>query len=643
MAMIERVKQYNVYVLLVLILIIGSWLRFHNLGEISFSNDELSALTRTRFDSFHELVEKGIKVDGHPVLVQVMMWLTTRLFNDNVFTIRFPFAISGIISIFLIFLLAKRWFGSATALFSAAALATLQFPVLYSQTARPYTIGLMFTLAAAYFWTRLLFDEKKSRWNDVAYILSASACMYTHYFSLMMAGIIGISGLFFLKKNNFVHYLICNLIVLFLFIPHISIFKAQFAYEGIGSWLDPPKSDFLIRFIEYGFNNSNLVLFLFISVFFLSVIFFMRKSEWKKFHSLAILWYIVPFMIGYYYSVTKAPVLQFSTLIFSFPFILIFAFSFIRIEWLSEKLVALLVFILLALGTYSTIAQRKYYQKNHFGVFKELAEKAKEWELKFGKENTITTLSLVNPEYINYYFRKLNYQPSVALYTDDERGNYGNYSQMIDTCRSEYFIYGWTNAPHFYETLELIQEKFPEVAERDTFFNSEITLFKRGKSQAIDKIITTADFEANNWDNEAEKRNKDIAHSGSYSQKMDDKTEYSLTYKSPASALNLKPGEMLKAEVWFQSSDSIGDAALVVAFMDEGETVAWNGMQLKYFYNERNKWKRAVLWAPVPDVPYNEVSVYAWNINKKTFYIDDFKVTVTERNSLYREVPKELP
>src|SRR5258706_14065407 len=95
-------KNYH-YILLLLILIIGSWLRFHNLAETSFSNDELSALTRARYNGFHELVEKGIKTDGHPALVETMAWFIIHQFNDNVFTVRFLFALSGIVSIFLIY------------------------------------------------------------------------------------------------------------------------------------------------------------------------------------------------------------------------------------------------------------------------------------------------------------------------------------------------------------------------------------------------------------------------------------------------------------------------------------------------------------------------------------------------------------
>jgi hypothetical protein len=655
----NRLSKNYEYVLLLLILIVGSWLRFHNLSVTSFSNDELSALTRARYDSFHELIEQGIKTDGHPALVETMMWFVIHHFNDNVFTVRFLFALSGIVSILFIFLLAKRWFGSATALLSAAALATLQFPLLYSQLARPYSIGLMFTLAMAYFWTELLWphppttSSKEMGRTAAAYILCAVACMYTHYFSLLMAAIIGVSGLFFLNKENFKRSLVSNFIVVLLFIPHLSITRFQFAYGGLG-WLSVPKSNFLSLFISYGFNDSKLIFYLFIGILLMSVIArrndeaiprsglrgwgllrFARNDKWKKFHSLSVLWYLIPFVVGYYYSTLKAPILQYSVLLFSFPFILIFIFSFIKDEWINKTFLTLFTLIILATGTYSTVIENKYYTAHHFGVFKELAQKDVEWNNKLGKENITTSFTLSNPEYLNYYFRKQNAQPNQFFYTDDERNNFGRLSQLLDSTKTEYFAYGWTNWDHQYETVELIQERFPIVAENDTFFNSQITLFKKGDNANIERIIAENDFEKDNWDKETEKQSKDFYHSGLSSQKMDAQTEYSSTFKSTTEKLNLQPDEMLKAEVWFNAPDSVGDATLVITFSKNGETILWQGMPLKYFYNEKNKWPRAILCSPVVNEPNSELAVYIWNKDKKTFYVDDFKITVAKKNPIY--------
>ncbi len=628
-------KKNSEYFLLFIILIVGSWVRFHNLGDISYSNDELSALTRARVETFHDLVEKGIKVDGHPALVQTMIWFTIHHFSDSPFTVRFPFAVAGIISIFLLFLLAKKWFGMATGLLSAAAIATLQFPVLYSQVARPYAIGLMFSLALAYFWTRLVFDEKKKSYVIIAYILASAGCIYTHYFSFMLAGITGISGLFFLKKKNIVPYVIYNCIPLLLFIPSISIFRQQFGYEGIGGWLPPPDGKFLERFIFYIFNESWLVTIVLILTLILSAIFNFRKSGWTKFHSLSLIWFFVPFLIGYVYSIIKAPVLQYSTLLFSFPFLIIFVFSFINEEWSTKKILMISVFIMLAMGTYSTVFENKYFKTNHFGVFKELAEKTKQWDEKYGNNNIIKLFSLSNPEYINYYFRRLEHDPHISIYTDDEQTKYGVLNSLLDTSTAEYFAYAWTNAVHFYETPALIQEKYPVIAERDTFFNSEITLFKKGTASNDDVSISESDLESNSWGYETDRQNDEVAHSGLYSQKMDEKMEYSISYSTEITNLHLSKQELIKAEVWFYFTDTIKDATLVISFLKKGEMYSYKYTFLRNFESGKNKWQKAILFSELPDEEC-EMRIYVWNPKGETFYIDDFSVKRIQRSNLYR-------
>src|SRR5436190_5899530 len=192
MALIERIKKYPEETVLVFILFIGAILRFHHLGFTSLSNDELSAIMRAHQNSFSELIQNGVMTDFHPAGVEIFQFYWIKLFGDGVFIVRFPFVIAGILSILLLYLLAVRWFNKTSALFAASALCFLQFPLLYSQLARPYAFGLLFALASAYFWTLILFpepnetiDRKKNLLLHIGFIFSMSACMHTHYFAFM--------------------------------------------------------------------------------------------------------------------------------------------------------------------------------------------------------------------------------------------------------------------------------------------------------------------------------------------------------------------------------------------------------------------------------------------------------------------------
>ena len=82
--------------ILLLILIVASALRIYNIFSIPFSHDEFSALSRLNFNSFSELIAKGVKIDGHPALVQVFLyyWMGSKVAfpgNRNPFCIAYLF------------------------------------------------------------------------------------------------------------------------------------------------------------------------------------------------------------------------------------------------------------------------------------------------------------------------------------------------------------------------------------------------------------------------------------------------------------------------------------------------------------------------------------------------------------------------
>ena len=631
-------KNYD-YILLVIILITALVMRFHLLGEISFSNDELSALTRARFETFPELVEKGIKTDGHPVLVQTMIWYTIHHFNDDVFTVRFMFALAGVLSVLFLFLLGRSWFGKATGLLAAAAMATLLFPLLYSQTARPYIIGLTFSLAMANCWTKLLFDNRNRTLVSIGYVLSAAGCIHSHYFSFLLAGIIGITGMFYMRKDNYMNYIICNILVILLFIPSLSIFKQQIGYGGIGSWLPPPDGNFFTRFLFYVFNESWIITVLFLGILITGLVLFLKQSDpkairWKKYQSFSLLWFLLSFATGFLYSILVSPVIQFSTMLFSLPFLLLFIFSFINEAWISRTIVITLTLAVLTAGAYSTVSEKKYYTTNHFGVFKELAEKIKAWDLKYGKAKVKKIVSLSNPAYIDYYFKRLDHDPAIDIYTDDEREEFGKMSALLDTSDADYVAYGWTNAMHFYETISLITEKFPSVVERDTFFNSEITLFGKGIAKNQVRIISSTGFESDNWKNEAERKTNEASHLGTFSEKMEH-DEFGVGYKTTSAELKISSNEILKTEAWFYTDDTLRDAALVMAFTKGGDVILYNSILLHNFYREKNTWTRAILYSRIPQGNY-ELSVYVWNPKHEKFYVDDISIKAEMKSGLYR-------
>ncbi|NSW45051.1 MAG: glycosyltransferase family 39 protein [Bacteroidales bacterium] len=143
-------------VIIVLILLVAILLRFYRFFDIPYTLDELSALNRTFYSSFSELIEKGVYNDGHPALIQIFLFYWVHWFSYNEWIVKLPFLLMGIASIYLIYRIGKEWFSETVGIIASTWMTTLQFTIMYSQIARPYASGLFFVLGMTFFWTQWL-------------------------------------------------------------------------------------------------------------------------------------------------------------------------------------------------------------------------------------------------------------------------------------------------------------------------------------------------------------------------------------------------------------------------------------------------------------------------------------------------------
>jgi uncharacterized membrane protein len=635
-----RSKRNTEAFFLLIILIIGAAFRFYNYYSWSLSNDELSALTRLNFSSFSEMIEKGAAIDGHPVGVQSFLYYWVKLFGESEVSVRLPFIIAGILSILFAYLIAERWFNRTTGLFVAISLACLQFPILYSQLARPYSPGLLFSLSMVYFWTLILFPSKQNRsksytdskTNIAGFVISTSACMYTHYFAFMFAGIVCLTGLLFIDRNNSKAYIISGILIILLYIPHFNIFRQQLSYGGVGEWLGKPTKDFLRTFIEYGFNGSDIVFYMMWGICIFSFIIFRQTLELSKFHIITLLWFLLPYLIGYYYSVHINPVLQYSTLLFSFPFLLIFIFSFIP-DVLDDIKTIVILFIVGAVISVSTVFGNNFYSTQHFAVFKELAQDVIKWDDQYGEQNITRTINVFHPNYIQYYMRKYDKKTSFAIYETNSPQLIAKLKTIVDTATTQYFIYGWSNIYSDPVINEIIKSKYPNIVEEDTFFHSAITLYsKKSNAEPQPKVIYEKSFdfeEIKPVGKDSQLVSEDFAHSGTHSIKLDNNTEYSPGITESLSTINTIEG-IVDASVWVYLPDTSSETSLVITFESNGKVSDWYSVSLKDYAHQPNKWTQVIGSRKIPNAASSAdiMKVYIWNKDKNTLYFDDLDVKI---------------
>ncbi len=490
----HRTKEEGI--LIMLILFVAALVRVAVAQNLSLSNDELSALTRAKFETFMEMIVNGVHIDFHPAGVQSFIFFWLKLLGDDDFLFRLPFVICGILSVWFIYKLGKAWFSAFSGLFAASVFAAFQFGILYSTFARPYSPGLLFGLMAAWFWTLIFFPSRDvspapaKAGNWILFTLSMICCIHTHYFALVFAAGIGITGIFFLRRELLFPYLLSGVLILASFIPEWNIFNIQFSKGDIGGWLAPPGIWFLPQFLNHIFNDSILITGTMAVLCLTGFIITIHKRVHTHFHLIALSWFLFSFLLAYLYSILRHPVIQFSTLYFTFPFLLLLSGSWIEklFTWYKAKLVV--VALILITGISHTLFSKGLFQRAQFGVFKDISEDVKRWEEKYGKDNLSIVINVINPEYLKYYFRQADYRPEVFRWKLESMADVQNFRNEIDSLNSPYFCFAWSNASHPYEIIRILREYYPVVKEKKVYFNSAAYLFsKEGVSLCKEELL----------------------------------------------------------------------------------------------------------------------------------------------------------
>ena len=462
------------------------------------------------------------------------------------------------------------------------------------------TAGLFFVLLLLIVWTRMVF-EQDYRWrNVILFGVFAAICAYIHQFSMLTAFLIAAIGLLFYKKRTYSKYLLACLLAVVLYAPHISIVLYQMDLGAIcapDTWLAPPKPRFTLYYFEYLFHFSWIaVIGTAIGLIISSKI---NKIQWNNNKikiGTALLLFIAPFAMGYAYSLYVYPVLQFSGLIFSFPFLLLAAASFIDSNLNTKKIVALL--LILATMTFSLVASRQHYkflsaQWNEISV-----AKTTEWKAKYGNENVDCLLNM-KTHFLAYYEMRngicLNNKQYFNIPCDDL-----SFMQKVEALQSNYLVVaGLTDVQ-----LEIVKHNYPILMEYIPCFTSEIYVFaKTGTSIEGMERINIEEFA---WD-------------------IPPPAEYEFIPLKECNLSEICPSRFTKILLTldYMSKDSIEDYALVLQTSYKGTVADWRCVKpsdLSIQYGDTNRiflpLRYELLVKDSKRLSKYSVKIFLWNISK---------------------------
>ncbi len=626
---------------LIAIMFIAAAVRFYNYATWSLTNDELSALLGFSYGSLYNNINIYVANDFHPAGVQIVIWFWCKIFGTSVAALRFPFVIMGIWSVYLVYLTSRKWFNYYAAVLIAATMAVSQFAILYSQIARPYSAGLFFVLLTLYGWNGFVFLEKSQKpkfLSLVFFILGMILSIYNHYFSFLMVAIIGISGLFMVSKANRKMYILCGIAALVVFLPHLKITIKQFSAGGLG-WLAAPDSDYFKLYLKYMFNQSKWYLLIILILALVAAIKLPYKMPENKLKWLALLWFSIPLLLAYFYSVYITPVLQHSILIFSYPFFIFFIFS---LTPNNQKNVFVLVPIILVFGVIQVYGINKFNGSNEFARFKEIANHIDDADKKYGSNNITRGINVTDSSYIGYYLSKLNNKSPFVFYHNAGREQLSEIVNVVNRAKTTYFLYCWTNSDCPPEINQIIQDTYPYLIEKVHYFNSEFYLYSKNNVDSAIKINSLEKMYCQNYEDMvkdfsmASVTNIDTIDENiiNHFEVMNDKIEYSSTFTKPLSEILNTTSNIIHATVLVRSTDLTNNASLVFSINHGEENYFWSAFNLKSFIINKGNWNKCYYSIRLPIIKSKDdiLKVYVLNNEKKNIQIDDFTIKIEQGN-----------
>lgn len=259
--MINFLNKNKILICLVIIITIGTFLRFYNL---STNPPELFEDEITNVSSARSILLTGKDINGHlnlyfynrvesrsPVYGYLAA-LSTFALGNNTFAIRFPAALLGIISVIVVFFISKELFNNSYAsLFASFITAVIPWQVHYSRVGWEPAATIPFLLIAIYFY---LVGRMNHRVIPLSY-LSFCVVIFSHRSGEVLAPLILFTLILFNIKNvvkNFKYH----------FFP-IFIFALSLLTVFVISQKDPLLHNRALRISTFneGVNTNSLSIF----------------------------------------------------------------------------------------------------------------------------------------------------------------------------------------------------------------------------------------------------------------------------------------------------------------------------------------------------------------------------------------------
>ncbi|HJZ39995.1 MAG TPA: hypothetical protein VJ203_06495 [Bacteroidales bacterium] len=226
---------------------------------------------------------------------------------------------------------------------------------------------------------------------------------------------------------------------------------------------------------------------------------------------------------------------------------------------------------------------------------------------------------------------KTHQTPSVNYFRFHESNNTGDFYRLIHSCEANYLVYGFNNMYNPPETEIIIRERFPFQVKKVVLSSGSMAMFSRSGIGETLKVnfssINEFETPSKGWSADPARYDSTFAFSGNYCEKMDSGKIYSSTFRE---GINVITGNKdlylaISADVFLTGN---GCPFLIYAVNDGEHTKNRMSFDVRKFVRYSNRWGKVYFMVRTGKrYSINDtVSIYFWNKDKSSFYIDNFRI-----------------
>ena len=246
---------------------------------------------------------------------------------------------------------------------------------LYTSEIRMYSLGMLLATIFAFYAYRI-YKNNITKSTYFIFMITSLATAYTHYYGLMLAGIINLALFIYLiknketRKNDLKKFIICAVIQVLLYLPWLVYFVIQLATVSGGFWITLSFPRTLMELITIHFLGNFNMTFVFIGCVFLYIYsaYLIFKNGFSDASKKAIIFYLAVILAALIISIVASPILYFRYLLI-ITGLLIFYISDTLSNANKYVLITLLILIfVMSCSTMDSSIAESYDSKNNEAI-----------------------------------------------------------------------------------------------------------------------------------------------------------------------------------------------------------------------------------------------------------------------------------